>query len=379
MSYINATICDQNNQKVYTGKLALKIDGKTIANLNTTTGIINYNFTPTQSIGTHNVTIIYGENTFFNYNESNVKIRIINTTVHNYTTAQIIEAANRVKKYHDKFKTLPKYVVINNNDVTMYDFLYLMCQSLISNSSLSEGNFQPESIIKENITAGKIYKEEYLKLAKTITQSIANNGVVPGYINTSLGQLSLNSTIDGYSRALAFEYNNNRLPNYTAYNESTYSKPQVNNTDPYLSPSKNCQSNSSIIINLARKLTNNCTSLYSKANALFLFVRNNISYENYGNTRKGALKTLSTKLGNCCDQAHLLIALLRASGIRAGYAHAQCYFYTSKKVIGHVWCKIYLNNTWVDADPTSNSNTIGHTSSNEIRTWNQKLLSELPF
>lgn len=91
------------------------------------------------------------------------------------------------------------------------------------------------------------------------------------------------------------------------------------------------------------------------------------------------MKTLSTKLGNCCDQAHLLIALLRASGIRAGYAHAQCYFYTSKKVIGHVWCKIYLNNTWVDADPTSNSNTIGHTSSNEIRTWNQKLLSELPF
>ncbi|WP_069592108.1 transglutaminase family protein [Methanosphaera sp. WGK6] len=378
ISYINAVISDQLNRNVYTGKLALKIDDKTIANLNTTNGIINYSFTPIHSIGTHKLTIIYGENTFFNYMKIDVKIRIINNTIHTYTHEQIIEATNRVKNYYNVNKELPNFVVINNNDVTMNDFLYLMCQSLISNNSLCEGNFQSENNIIENITTGKIYKEEYLQIASTITQYIANNGIVPGYVNTSIGNLMLNSIIDGFSRALSFEYNNNRLPNYIAYNKSIYPQQTVNTTDAYLSPSKNCQSNSSTIKNLATQLTINCTTIYTKANAIFLYVRNNIAYRNYNGTEKGALKTLTAKTGNCCDQAHLLVALLRASGIRAGYAHAVCKF-NSGRIVGHVWGKIYLNNTWVDADPTSYYNDIGNTASNRVLSWNNRLMSEITF
>ena len=51
------------------------------------------------------------------------------------------------------------------------------------------------------------------------------------------------------------------------------------------------------------------------------FVQFDIAYELYANTKKGAVKTLRARKGNCADQAHLLVALFRAAGIPARYVH----------------------------------------------------------
>ena len=61
--------------------------------------------------------------------------------------------------------------------------------------------------------------------------------------------------------------------------------------------------------------------LVATARNIFYFVRDNIAYEDYANTRKGAYKTLIEGRGNCCDQAHLLVALLRTANIPTYYAH----------------------------------------------------------
>ena len=61
--------------------------------------------------------------------------------------------------------------------------------------------------------------------------------------------------------------------------------------------------------------------LVSTAKNIYNWVRDNITYEDYSNTKKGAYATLKAKAGNCCDQAHLLVALLRADGIPTYYAH----------------------------------------------------------
>lgn len=377
-SHINATVKDQLNRNVYTGNMAIKIDNKTVGHYNVTNGIVNFKFKPENRAGTHNLTIIYGANTFFNGVRSETKVRVVNSAIHTYTNAQILEAANRVKNYKNRNGVLPKVVVINNNDVTMVDFLYLMCQSLNSNSSLSEGQFEQPKGVQENIKTGNIYKDEYIKLAKTITYQIAQTGIAPGYIKTSLGTMMINTTIDGYSRALAFTYLNGRLPNYTAYNQSTYNTTTTPSKDPYLLPSKNCQSDSSIIISLSKNLTVGCTSTLSKATNIFNYVRDKIKYEDYSNSKKGAILTFNQKKGNCCDQAHLLVALLRASNIRAGYAHAtKCKFAYSER--GHVWGRIYINNKWLDADPTSSKNSIGNTKSNKVIDPDFSLRSELPF
>ncbi len=54
--------------------------------------------------------------------------------------------------------------------------------------------------------------------------------------------------------------------------------------------------------------------------AAFAFVRDQISYESYRGSLRGAKGTLWSKAGNSLDKASLLIALLRAQGIPARYA-----------------------------------------------------------
>nr|WP_318526266.1 transglutaminase-like domain-containing protein [Methanobrevibacter arboriphilus] len=68
--------------------------------------------------------------------------------------------------------------------------------------------------------------------------------------------------------------------------------------------------------------------------------------------KKGATGTLSSKSGNCVDKTHLLIALLRSSGIAARYANGQAQF-TSGNTYGHVWAQVLIGDTWVVADTTS--------------------------
>src|SRR5581483_8028704 len=53
---------------------------------------------------------------------------------------------------------------------------------------------------------------------------------------------------------------------------------------------------------------------------IFAFLQNNIGYESYTGSLRGARGTLWSGAGNSLDEASLGIALLRASGIPARYA-----------------------------------------------------------
>ena len=135
----------------------------------------------------------------------------------------------------------------------------------------------------------------------------------------------------------------------------------------YLASSKNCQVKDKSIQDLAKTLTSKLKSDYEKGKKLFNWVRDNIQYKKYRNTRRGAVKTLQTKKGNCVDQSHLLIALSRASGIPARYVKGGNCKFTGGLVSGHIWTQMYLNNKWVVADTTSSRNILGN-----IRNWNTK-------
>ena len=138
----------------------------------------------------------------------------------------------------------------------------------------------------------------------------------------------------------------------------------------YLSSSKNCQVKNIDIKNLAAKLTSTLKTDYDKGKKLFEWVRDNIGYDNYRNTRRGAVKTLKNKIGNCVDQSHLLVALSRAAGIPARYVNANNCKFSTGYVSGHVWGELYIKNKWVPADTTSSRNSLG-----TIRNWNTKSFS----
>ena len=131
---------------------------------------------------------------------------------------------------------------------------------------------------------------------------------------------------------------------------------------------------------LAAQLVSGKSSLWAKATAIFNYVRDNISYSYYASSLKRASGTLSSKSGNCCDQANLIVALCRAANIPARYSHAQGCTFSSGLVTGHVWAQIYIDGVWYSADATSKRNNLGN-----IHNWNTnsfntlKRYSHLPF
>jgi transglutaminase-like putative cysteine protease len=137
------------------------------------------------------------------------------------------------------------------------------------------------------------------------------------------------------------------------------STPTVNDSQStYLSSSKNCQVNDATIKSLAQSLTKDSTSYTEKATKIFNWVKNNIAYSFYYNTKYGAVKTLLYKKGNCVDHAHLINALMRAVGIKSRYVHINGKF-TSGNTYGHVYSEVYIGGKWVKADATSSSNSLG--------------------
>lgn len=151
-------------------------------------------------------------------------------------------------------------------------------------------------------------------------------------------------------------------------------------SNAYLKATRNCQVNNAKIKALVKSLTKGLTSDMDKAKALFNYVQINIKYDLYYDTHKGAVDTLTSKKGNGADQAHLLIAMYRAAGLKARYVHGDCYFYMEGKSRGHVWTQVLVDNTWICADPTDLANNFGR-----ISIWNvdkYTLLNkyrELPF
>ena len=190
---------------------------------------------------------------------------------------------------------------------------------------------------------------------------------------------------DGISRAEAFYKKNHRLPIYISYGTrkipiATFQKNiasqglKINTTTV-----KTVPINTSSVSALAKSLSAGCTTDLQKATKIYNWVRDNINYAFYYNTKYGANGTLKNRLGNCCDTANLLVALSRDAGIQARYVHGSCKF-SSGNWYGHVWAQVYVNGKWVNADATSSRNSLG-----VIKNWNtatyklEGIYNTLPF
>ena len=97
-------------------------------------------------------------------------------------------------------------------------------------------------------------------------------------------------------------------------------------SDPNLESTLDANTNDPFIVQKAQELGND-------ANQIFAFVRDEIGYESYRGSLRGARGTLWSNAGNALDQASLLVALLRASEIPARYVHGTLPDVTSQQLI----------------------------------------------
>ncbi|MDI6725281.1 MAG: transglutaminase-like domain-containing protein, partial [Methanobacterium sp.] len=170
---------------------------------------------------------------------------------------------------------------------------------------------------------------------------------------------------------------NSRLPNYVTVDTSITNTNIPSDLNQYLQSTTNCQVTDSRIKALAASITSGLSSSYDKAVAIFNWVRDNINYSFYYNTKYGAANTLKYRQGNCVDHSHLIVALARNAGLKARYVHATAKF-TSGNTYGHAWAQILVNGKWIDADATSSQNSFG-----VIRNWSNAVIhgiyDVLPF
>lgn len=152
--------------------------------------------------------------------------------------------------------------------------------------------------------------------------------------------------------------------NYKFNKKSKYKYIQDDKLKDCVLPSVDCESDNKKIIKLSKQIINDkkkeLKKKYGKkykkksieltdeekANAILHWVQKKINYNEYFNTRRGALKTLKDKVGNCADSTHLTVALLRAANIPAKY--------NAKEIgdKGHVWPVVYFDKKWHHGEST---------------------------
>lgn len=127
-------------------------------------------------------------------------------------------------------------------------------------------------------------------------------------------------------------------------------------TEMFVKPQEKIESDNQAIINKANELTQDLTTDYRKAAAIFEYVNTKVDYDtssNYAN--KGALSALNNNKGVCEEYATLFVALCRAEEIPArvvtGYKVETVNGVES--LIDHAWAEIYLDDYgWLPVEPT---------------------------
>ncbi len=133
----------------------------------------------------------------------------------------------------------------------------------------------------------------------------------------------------------------------------------------YVEPQERIESDNSKIVAKARELTEDISSDYKKALAIFEFVNTELQYDtssSYAN--KGAVSALQNKRGVCEEFASLYVALCRAvdipSRVVEGYKidkndveNEYGEYVTEYSVINHAWAEIYFDDYgWLPVEPT---------------------------
>ena len=182
------------------------------------------------------------------------------------------------------------------------------------------------------------------------------------------------------STAVSSFSENGLKQDFSANDDSGYSKREISGFFKNLQSSKN-QSSKPIIIyngitidegiksneninNKAVELTENATSDRERAKILYTWIGSNVKYdeakagqvidgsENRKMPESGAICAFEKRLGICFDKACLYVAMSRAINLKVRIIGGQAFDGT--QYVGHAWNQVYLNdeNIWINVDPT---------------------------
>ena len=387
------TLKDSSGKALSNKKIVFTFDGKSYTKTTNSKG--QASLAISKGPGTYSVNVSYGGDSYHSGSKLSKNVKTSNSMI---SIANVIKAATTLRAHVDYTNRFNKsYVVtINGLKYSPDEFAYMMSQAIVKiNNGQKSGyvtfkNLTGDYDSKGSSINGNLMKKNYISLANTLISSVNKNNKIPANISTNLGKIEANLYIFGLAKALQFYGEEKYLPKYLILKNSFIKgsssttvtqkakilncKEAFNATEfeKYLKTGGKSALNSAIVAK-AKSLTKGLTSDKAKANAIFKYVRDKVSYSYYSDSKKGAAKTYKTKSGNCCDKANLIVAMCRSVGVYARYSHAQGCTFSSGLVAGHVWAQTYdrATQTWYTADATSSRNSLG-----KINNWNTKKYSQ---
>lgn len=210
------------------------------------------------------------------------------------------------------------------------------------------------------ISGGKI---ELTIDGETYSGKTASNGYATIKTSVALGKYDVSVEFLGSNDYLPTSTSKSINVQLSTFKGGVNERSSASGLGAYLKSTKNCPVNNAKIKSLVNSLTKGLTDDIDKAKAIFNYVRDNIVYDYYYDSHKGAVGTLKAESANCVDQAHLLVCMYRTAGFKARYVHGTCVF--SDGTFGHVWTQVLIGKTWVVGDPISYKNSLG-----KIKNWN---------
>ena len=399
--YLYVYLKDKAGSVMKSHKVKIRINGKTYTRTTNSNGRAALKLS--MAAKSYSTKISFDAVSVYSSKSVTKTIKVINDPYKN-SILNIEKAATNVRNYVDDHGKLPETVTVGSETVTIEEFSYLMGEAIVA---LNKGSTGKVSILTGigNVNSTntslntKVFKAEYLDLANRVVSHINTNKVPAAEIevyNSSKAKVG-NANFDLYTycfaKILNFYRTDGYLPNWCTFESDVFDDTSIipsNDTSPgkvttadssdfkkglnekntvsdlsqYLKAGGHCALNQAIK-NKAASLTKGLTTTAAKAYAIFNYVRDDIEYSYYADSKKDASGTLSSGSANCCDQANLVVALCRAAGIPARYSHAQGCTFSSGLVTGHVWAQILVGDTWYAADATSSRNKLG-----DINNWN---------
>lgn len=104
------------------------------------------------------------------------------------------------------------------------------------------------------------------------------------------------------------------------------------------------------IAEAAKQICKGKKSCLEKAKAIWKYCHDEIKYEGYSNSQKGAERCFKEKSGNCCDHANVVVQMLKTVKVKCAYEHSSTCYGT-----GHVWAVAYCDGTWYRIDASVKS------------------------
>lgn len=362
------------NSTITLNKSEITYSGKVVANYIER----NKKLPNTISIGAKVITInqyLYAITSFISGSDNvtlfgvSSKIYAVSRFSTSYTQSQYQDMAKRTLNYIQKYHKAPSYVSSAHGNVDYYNLIYLL--SKITRYYENYGKMPSKvSLVSQIPTTARLLSSSNVdKKIKSLSTQLKSTKKSISALIALMKKTKSTTTLKKFQTqyiTLKLKYSKiySNLKHYKQLRSSSWYIPSK--MRKYLKETKYCQITNGNIVYVAMNLRG--SNPYETGNNIFNWLRDNIDYSFYYRTKYSAKNTLKYRLGNCADQAHLIVAMARTSGLPARYVRGTCKFVISGHVYSHVWAQIWIKGRgWVTADTSSYLNSFG-----VIRSWNPK-------